>query len=53
MNMAACFYKLKKYDKGIEICDQVLNDPLGRDFYQALYKKAYFLYELGSFDKAK
>ena len=53
MNMAACFYKLKMYQKGIEICDQVLNDALGKDFYQALYKKAYFLYELSSFDKAK
>lgn len=53
MNMAACFYKLKEYKKGIEICDQVINDPLGRQFYQALYKKAYFLFETGSLDKAK
>lgn len=47
MNIATCFYKLKQFQQGIQICNQVVTDPDGKLFHQAFYKKAYFLFELG------
>ena len=48
MNMATCFYKKQEYNKGIQLCDQILLHSKGvSPNVQALYKKANFNYLLG------